>query len=270
MTRHATSTKAPSLPLEIPPDIREGRRISAGTENRYYFERYLSQWLMMEQILWVSGFHGGRHVIDFGCFVGGWSWVLSRMCEAVTALDVDDTALALGKRFAQHHGFSNLEMKTIAPDVLAALPPADGILCVGTFQVMPAADLYAFFSMVRRTLVPGGLLLCNSARMFLPLEWLLTCERVKVRGWREQLVWARAVLRALRSRRIQATGSYYCLRPFTLINLAHEHGLTLTHSPAWYRGIEATRDLERSKSGKSRPLFRHYDWYLFEKRKEAI
>jgi len=243
--------------------------LSPGTEDAFFFERYLSQLELMREVLEVSGFRHRRHVVDVGAHIGGWSWVLSQWCEQVNALDVSEAALELGDRFAQLNSLDNIVFRRMTPAAAAALPPADGMLCLVTFQVMRAGELETFFASARRILVPGGRLLCNSVTPWMVLEWLLTGSRIRLDGWRFQLVWARDCLRGLLTRRIDPTRAYYCLRPAAVIDLASRYSFRLVRAPRWYRGIRATRALEISNAGDMSHRFRHYDWYLFEWTREG-
>ncbi|NJL53849.1 class I SAM-dependent methyltransferase [bacterium] len=250
--------------LQIPSSFFGTRKMYQHTDDSYFFERYLKQQNVIEEILDFSHFRGMVTVADFGCHVGGWSWVLSQLNQQVVALDVIDPVVNLAQEFAEYNGVNNINFGTV-DGMVSRLTELDGILCVGTIQVMSTRDIYRFFEFAANSLKPGGLLLCNTANPNLVLEWLLTLKRVKYEGWKGQGFWLKMLMRAYRDRAINPDKDYYCLSMGAVINLASQYNLMLKVSPQAYKTFHATQEFEDINNGGQKSLLRHYDWFLFER-----
>ena len=265
--------------LQIPAQFYEQSTLSPGVKDSFFFERYIDQDKILADIL--APFNGRRHVVDFGCNVGGWAWQLSDMCDTVTALDISNDVLKLGTIFIEHNGISNIDFKINDSKTLESLPSADGIVCLITLQLMKAAEIHRFFDFARQKLNTGGLLLCNSVGPRFAFEWLVTMKTVRNKGWHSQILWAIRLFRVMLMKKIAPSpfllthlptrvsnflSCYYCLRSQSVIRLANDNGFKVVRSPKLYKDAPEIRDFELSTYGKT--MLRHFDWYLFERVKE--
>ena len=262
-----TPEPAPAVAdLRVPESLQKRRAITPTSTDAYFFERYLRQRPEMRAILDAGGLKGLETVVDFGGHVGGWAWVMAESCQHVTVLAVDQNILASGADFARDNGLDAVDFVEISTEALAAVPPLDGVLCVGTLQVMNHAEIRQFLQFAQGKLRPGGRLLCNTASPRMLLDWTLRLRRVRVDGWLGQLSWAYTLVRALGQRRVAHDDRQtYCLRPAALIRTVEEHGFRLTRAPRELRSLPVFREWELSSGYESPALLPYYDWYVFER-----
>ncbi len=199
--------------LAIPPRFHGQKTLSPPHADALFFEQYLKRGPIIRSLLLRSGFAGLSHVVDFGCHVGGWSWQLARLCRRVTALDVDDRLLGLGRAFCRENGLFNVSFLKSAPEILSSLPPTDGIVCVTTLQTLPSDDVLRFFDFARAKLKTKGLLLFNTASVRMAAEWSLKLERLKIDGWKGVAGYALRGLRSLFVSTLRPGRRYYFLPP---------------------------------------------------------
>ena len=252
--------------LSVPEELRDSRAISLSATDAYFFERYLCQRPEMRAILDAGGLSGLDRALDFGGHVGGWAWVMAESCGHVTVLDVDENVLRLGAEFARRNALDAIDFVEISADALADLPPSDGILCVGTLQVMTHAEIRQFLEFARRSLRPGGRMLCNTASPRMLLDWTLRLRRVRVDGWRGQLGWAYALVRRFAHTQVaHDSRSTYCLRQGALTRTVEQHGFRLERGPRELRSLPVFREWELSSGYTSPAVLSYYDWYVFER-----
>lgn len=139
----------------------------------------------------------------------------------------------------------------IFTNTLEDIAPADGIVLIGTQQLLSHQQTIEFFDFARQHLEPGGRVLATIPSIWMVLEWL-------ARGLRpayEYPIWLWHLGNSLRA---GYTGAY-CTRLRAFITLAREHGLR--HIATLSRDID--REYQRMVGCVN--TGRWYYWPVFER-----
>jgi phosphoethanolamine N-methyltransferase len=104
----------------------------------------------------------GRHVLDYGCGIGGASLMLARDCGAghVTGVDIETQSIARAAAAAQEEGLADrIDFVHMAPGPLPVESSSVDIV-ITKDVICHIADKAAAFADMFRVLKPGGHLLC--------------------------------------------------------------------------------------------------------------
>src|SRR5262245_2935944 len=182
-----------------------------------------------------------RLVADYGCGRGPWCWPLCDLNEKVIGIDISENYISTGQRLAQAAGISNLDMRC-APD-MRSLPTGsvDGIISIGTLQVLVTGDRWhAFFADAYRVLSPGGRVLVNFSSPRFALLQFVTLEGfrhgyLRKKGLRwcidRAIGWLRIAARDGFTREISVNGTYYTVRHKVVLGLIRKHGFREVSAP---------------------------------------
>jgi ubiquinone/menaquinone biosynthesis C-methylase UbiE len=186
----------------------------------------------------MTGFRGGRKVLDAGCGYGQWAAALARCNEEVVAIDAYPNMVEICRRYQRRRGVTNVQcLPQSLPHLDFTDESFDSIWCWSVFMfVNPDATLKEF----QRLLKPGGRLLiggCNGAGRWLFKAW----QALKPpRNWPV----FKACVRALtQGHRADASVTYHTTKSFRY--LCKPHGFEL---------ISADYDGHLDLSGKQRQL----------------
>ena len=80
-----------------------------------------------------------RRVLDFGCGVGRVTLPLARRVDAVVAIDIADSMLAVARELLERHGVANVELMRSDPTLSAIRGPFDLVHSVIVLQHIPPA-----------------------------------------------------------------------------------------------------------------------------------
>jgi hypothetical protein len=189
----------------------------------------------MDRILEAAGLERCHHVIDYG---GGRGGVWSHRFPRATVYDPSPAEWG-----PPRDGLT-------FTDTFEGIPSADGIILIGTQQLLSHAPTVEFLEFAREHLEPGGRLLVTVPSIWMVLEWL-------ARGLRPAYEYPVWLWHLANSMRPGYTGAY-CTRPRAFTRLAREHGLR--HIASLSRDID--REYQRMVGCVN--TGRWYYWPIFE------
>lgn len=161
----------------------------------------------------AAGIVGRRRVLDAGCGVGQWTYVLAQCNDAVCGIDASEARVDLARHAAALLGGRQPEFRA---GRMEALPyetgTFDAVVCIGAWMFAPPAATLAEF---RRVLAPGGRLYLQVNGPGWPLRAILVrglcgaeceCPSFQSRAGRWNLIKAQAgVLRRTLAARMRGT-----------------------------------------------------------------
>jgi SAM-dependent methyltransferase len=112
-----------------------------------------------ERVFHKAGITAGMRVLDLGCGVGDVSFLTAEIVGpkgSVVGIDLDPGVLAVARRRASEHGFSQVTFEQGTIDSVTATDPFDA--AVGRFVLMYQADPVATLSHIASVVKPGGLI----------------------------------------------------------------------------------------------------------------
>jgi ubiquinone/menaquinone biosynthesis C-methylase UbiE len=110
-----------------------------------------------EQLMRRAGIASGMHVLDVGCGVGDVSLLAARLVGStggVTCIDIDDSALAIGRQRARDQGFSNVNFQEADAHAFRSERPFDAV--IGRHIFIHTPDPLALMRSAFTLLNPGG------------------------------------------------------------------------------------------------------------------
>lgn len=180
----------------------------------------------------MAGFAGRQHVIDYGCGRGPWTLALAQIANRATGIDVEPTYIEDAKRVSV--GIPNVAFEC-APDLRGVrAQSADGIICIGTFQVLQRGDLWhSFFEEAGRVLVPGGRILANFCNPAFVARQMATLEPFRYLATHgpyfcidRMAGYARILARDLPKRSVTKTDTPYVVRRSAARRLFERYGFS--------------------------------------------
>lgn len=110
-----------------------------------------------EQLMCRAGIASGMHVLDIGCGVGDVSLLAARLVGhpgRVTCIDIDDSALTIGRQKAREQGFDNVSFQQADAHTFRSERPFDAV--IGRHIFIHTPDPLALMRSAFTLLNPGG------------------------------------------------------------------------------------------------------------------
>lgn len=199
----------------------------------------------------MSGFHGGRKVLDAGCGYGQWAGALARCNDHVIGVDRNPRMIEISRRYAERFNVKNAEfIVQKLPELDFADGEFDYIWCWGVLMFVNRSAVLKEF---HRLLKPGGRLLvgcCNARGRWLYKLWNSVWSRPK--DWRAAKI--KVALRTLlRGNRDSMAPNYTTRR--SVAALCANYGLRVI-------AVDFDGHIDLSGKGRRHPMFDERYWGL--------
>lgn len=122
-----------------------------------------------------------KHVLDFGCGLGGPSIALARSSRLVIALDIDPALVAIAMRYAAEAGVTNLTflVADVSQDALPIAPNSMDVI-FSRDAIVHVAEKMRLFLEFSRVAIPGATLALS--------DWFATDQRERPRRKLEAVI----------------------------------------------------------------------------------